>query len=358
MRDFGTIRRLPSGRWQAYYWHEGSRHNAPGTFSLKVEASDWLAGARADINRGEWLDPAHGRRRLKDFAEANVKARTLAPNTRRQYRWLLDSYIIPELGSTPLADLTPTMVRDWHAAIPHKTTAAKAYRLLASLMNVAVTDQVILRSPCRVEGAGAENAPKRPTATPTKIAVLADAMPARTRLAVLLAHWCQMRKSEILEADTADVDLTELTVTIRRAKTPAGMRTLAIPAFILPELREHIKNHADPDGPLFTGRRGGRLAASILDRGWRAARESVGRPDLHLHDLRHSGLTLAATSGATIVELMYRAGHASPAAALRYQHATKERDRALADALSQQGKRARSAHGAKKSVRSSRQKTV
>ncbi len=30
---------------------------------------------------------------------------------------------------------------------------------------------------------------------------------------------------------------------------------------------------------------------------------------------------------------MHRAGHASPAAALRYQHATKDRDRALADAL-------------------------
>ena len=30
---------------------------------------------------------------------------------------------------------------------------------------------------------------------------------------------------------------------------------------------------------------------------------------------------------------MHRAGHASPAAALRYQHATEDRDRALADAL-------------------------
>jgi hypothetical protein len=32
---------------------------------------------------------------------------------------------------------------------------------------------------------------------------------------------------------------------------------------------------------------------------------------------------------------MHRAGHASPNAALRYQHATKDRDRVLAEALAE-----------------------
>ncbi len=66
---------------------------------------------------------------------------------------------------------------------------------------------------------------------------------------------------------------------------------------------------------------------------WSRARLSIGRPDLHLHDLRHSGLTWSAATGATTAELMHRGGHASAAAALRYQHATADRDRALADAL-------------------------
>jgi hypothetical protein len=59
----------------------------------------------------------------------------------------------------------------------------------------------------------------------------------------------------------------------------------------------------------------------------------AGRPDLHLHDLRHSGLTWAAATGASTAELMRRGGHANPRAALRYQHATADRDKALADAL-------------------------
>ena len=66
---------------------------------------------------------------------------------------------------------------------------------------------------------------------------------------------------------------------------------------------------------------------------WGAARAKVGRRDLRLHDLRHSGLTWSAATGATVAELMHRAGHASPGAALRYQHATEDRDRVLADAL-------------------------
>ena len=44
-------------------------------------------------------------------------------------------------------------------------------------------------------------------------------------------------------------------------------------------------------------------------------------------------MTLAAATGASTKELMRRAGHASPAAALRYQHATEDRDKAIADAF-------------------------
>jgi len=72
-------------------------------------------------------------------------------------------------------------------------------------------------------------------------------------------------------------------------------------------------------------------AASVLPV-WR--RSWLGRYRLN-HNLRHSGLTWAAATGASVAELMRRGGHASPAAALRYQHATEDRDRALADALAE-----------------------
>jgi len=47
----------------------------------------------------------------------------------------------------------------------------------------------------------------------------------------------------------------------------------------------------------------------------------------------HTANTLAAATGASTRELMHRMGHASSAPALRYQHATRDRDQAIAKAL-------------------------
>lgn len=54
---------------------------------------------------------------------------------------------------------------------------------------------------------------------------------------------------------------------------------------------------------------------------------------LHFHDLRGSGATWAAVAGATLPELMHRLGHSTHTASLRYQHATNERHREVADRL-------------------------
>ena len=86
--------------------------------------------------------------------------------------------------------------------------------------------------------------------------------------------------------------------------------------------------------PLFPGAAGKPIAPRTLDRVWTEAREAAGLPALRLHDLRHSGLTWTAQTGASVAEPMYRAGHSSPATAMRYQHATQARDSALAKELS------------------------
>ena len=57
---------------------------------------------------------------------------------------------------------------------------------------------------------------------------------------------------------------------------------------------------------------------------------------LHFHDLRHSGNTLAAQTGASTRDLMARMGHDSMNAAIIYQHATRRADRAIANALDDQ----------------------
>ncbi|MGI5524758.1 tyrosine-type recombinase/integrase [Micromonospora sp. CA-259024] len=65
----------------------------------------------------------------------------------------------------------------------------------------------------------------------------------------------------------------------------------------------------------------------------KAAVEQIGQPHLHFHDLRHTGNTRAARTRASTRGLMARMGHDSSQAALIYQHATAEADRAIAQAL-------------------------
>ena len=126
-------------------------------------------------------------------------------------------------------------------------------------------------------------------------------------------------------------------------KTAAGLRRVAIPPHVLPEIERHLRRYVGSgrDSPLFIGPKGGVLYRGVFARSWRRARTAVGVEHLHFHDLRHTGNTLAATAGASMKELMIRMGHANPRAALIYQHATAERDKAIAEALSELAGRSR-----------------
>jgi integrase len=271
----------------------------------------------------------------------------LAVRTVELYRWLLSRHITPTLGDVPLDGITPSAVRMWHAGIAreHPTTAAKSYRLLSSIMRTAVTDELVAKSPCQVRGAAVERAPERPIATMAEVDALAAAMPERLRIAVLLAAWCQLRRSEVRGLRRKDIDVAAGTLSVaetrtttmagatvvKAPKTRAGRRTVAVPAPTLAVLVAHLE--------AFTGPEEDAVVVDVTDRvlgsAWSRARLAAKRPDLHFHDLRHSGLTWSAATGASVAELMRRAGHASQAAALRYQHATDARDRVLADALAQ-----------------------
>jgi integrase len=353
-RHFGSVRKLPSGRWQVSYWHEGQRHVAPHTFGTKGDAHSYLAGVEADVVRGGWLDPSLGQVTLVTWSERWLSGRTdLRPATRAKYRHMLDRHVLPVLGKYELSKLRPSSVRDWYMDMrkQYATTADDAYRMLRAILTTAVTDQMIARNPCQVKGAGQARSVERPVASVAELAAAVDATPECHRLALLLPAWCQLRRGEVLGLQRRDVDLLHGRIRVERAvvrpmvgevvvgppKTKAGQRSIAVPSNVLPVLKTHLDRFVgpEPDAWLFTSSNGGPMVPSTVNRVWQRARQAIGRPDLHYHDLRHSGLTWSAASGASVAELMRRGGHANPTAALRYQHATEDRDRVIADALAE-----------------------
>lgn len=114
---------------------------------------------------------------------------------------------------------------------------------------------------------------------------------------------------------------------------------------VLADLRDHLErfSEAGPDGLVFIGPKGGRLQRRNFHRLWNKALTDakVEDEDVHFHDLRHTGNALAAATGASTKELMARMGHSSIRAALIYQHASRSRDKQIADAISQNVQQAR-----------------
>lgn len=355
VRGTGAARQLASGRWQARYCGpDGMLRPAPQTFDTKLDADAWLKTQARDVVRGQWAEPKRqaGVTTLKPYADSWLAGRELKPRTQALYRDLLDALILPPLGTTRMDRLSPTSVRNWYAALDQGTPTrrAHAYSLLRSIMTTAVQEDVVPVNPCRIRGAGSSRKQHdTKVASLTELEAIVAAMPERLQAMVLLAAWCGLRFGELAELRRGDVDLEAGVLRVQRAvtrapgqlwvgdpKSDAGRRPVAIPPHLVPLLEEHLGKYmgAEPGALLFPARHGGHLAPTTLHKSWSKAREKAGRADLHFHDLRHTGATLAAATGATLAELMARLGHSTPAAAMRYQHATADRDRAIAEALS------------------------
>jgi integrase len=339
----------------------------------------------------------------------------LRPRTVDLYRWLLAKHIAPYLGNIPLGKLSTPMIREWRALLLDNgisvSVAAKAYRLLrAVLMTAADEDKILARNPCRIRGAGDEDAAERPVLTVTQVFELAELVGRRpvgnvrqlsagsyrlrfgrdgimrtlpsvfaTRAQaedelwiladdgradiicdrrymalVLLATFASLRWGEVTALRRSDLDLAAATIRIRAAfverspgeillgppKSRAGRRIVGIPHAIIPVLSEHLAAYArpEPTALAFPGAKGGPIRRGSFNRmsGWPRAASAIGAPRLHFHDLRHTGNTFAAVSGARLRDMMARMGHDSERAALIYQHESLGADHAIAEAIDRQ----------------------
>jgi integrase len=359
-RQIGGVDQLPSGRWRVRLADPaGDRRVSIGTHKTKAEAEIAFAKALSNQQRGAWVAPDKGRVTLDDYAwnwlatRLTLRGDHLRPKTRELYEGFLRLHILPTLGQLTLAKLTTIGIRAWHAELlangPGASSVAKCYRLLRTILTTAVEDGLIAINPCSIKGAGIEPANERPLPTLADVYALADTVPPQLRAFVLLAAFGGLRRGELLALTRRDIDLLHRTVDVQLQrqetkgghhlvgppKTEAGRRTLVLPATLIPELDHHLRHWAasDPDGILFPGERGGPLRLCVWQREWTRARRDLGLGIVHLHDLRHVAGTMAAATGASTKELMHRLGHASPRAALRYQHATAERDEAIADGI-------------------------
>lgn len=336
------------------------------TFPTEKEAKAWGTLMEADKLRGALPENlTAGRVTFEEWARDWMATRDIRATTRKGYGVLLRNWILPTFGEVALAKITPAMVRRWHTAALAKATrngtgylnVPKAYRLLRAVLATAEADGKIGRNPCNIRGAGVEPVKERRFYDLGDLHDLADEL-GRTaphlRAFVVTAGLGALRRGELLGLERRDVDLLHGTIRVERQvtstlsggsrvitepKTAAGTRTVHMDPVLAEELAAHLDQFTGPasDSPVFVGDLGGPLSLPTLYKHLHAARDALGWPDtFHLHDLRHLAGTTYAGLGATTKELMAHGGWASPAAALRYQHAAQRRAEHLAERMGEE----------------------
>ena len=371
-RGFGAIRKLPSGRFQAkYLGPNNTYHVAPVTYEFKADAEAYLSTIQADLVRQTWKAPVKAEQTLATYGAKWIAQRPLKDTSRIRYLEDWNNHIAPRLGDYGLDQITPEIMRRWYSELgadlaaklsarskistatrqDGTSTVARSYRILRAVMNTAVEDGLIASSPCRIKNGGTYRNAERPTLTVTEVDQLAASVSNRYKALVLALAWTGIRLGEASELRRRDLDFAHGTIRIDRAaypspdggyfvdtpKSKAGHRTIAIPSFLASEIHEHLGNYvADTTSealvfPTRTGDCSYGAAQSAITKALRA----MGRNDIRVHDLRHTGQFLAAQSGATLADLMARLGHSSVNAAMKYAHAAGDHGRHVADRMDQ-----------------------
>ena len=260
-RHFGSVRKLPSGRWQASYWHDGRRHAATETFRAKGDALAWLATKEADIVRGTWVAPPTGKVTFGEYSLSWLQRQGhLRPAHRELYEFLLRKHIEPTFGGRPLTAIAYSEVVAWYRGLGARVRGRhpSVSGCCVQRMPAAVADgcscqvsrrhQGCLREDHVEEQADPDAGRGGRRAGRGRGPSLSGHDRARRRLRVFaLGSWrlcgvivstCCTRRWRVAET------ITELVGGERfagRPKTESGRRTVAIPSSIVPIVSAHLE---------------------------------------------------------------------------------------------------------------------
>ena len=353
-RQFGSLRKLPSGRWQASYWHLGIRHIAPVTFAFKADANVYLSSVETEVRRGLWIDPQGATVLFSDWAEQwQATTVDLRPSSRVRDLGYLERYLHPQFGTMALGDIRYMTVRTWISELSTSglapSTVTKAGQLMSKIMRSAVQAGLVTSSPCDgVKMPRIERIEMR-FLTTSEVDRLAEAMDPRYQAVVLLAAYGGLRAGELFGLRAKRVDVLRRQVAIAETvvdvgghlhfgppKTRAGHRSVPLPRVASEPLGEHPATFArTPEDLVFTAPEGGPVSLNVWRRRfWVPATKAAVLGHLRPHDLRHTAVALWIAAGAHPKEVAVRAGHTSVSFTLdRYGHLFPGSEEVLNDSL-------------------------
>jgi integrase len=354
-------------KWEASYRDADGKERTK-LFARRAEADGWLASEKAKIARGEWVDPRSGQTTYKDwcetyFAGANKRATTLARD-----QTVNEKHFLPTLGNRRLASIRPLDVQKVVAAMTAELaprTVRTNYGVLRAIMNAAVANDLIARSPCRNV--------RLPEIRDVRVRVnfsdvgelhrLADEMKAEYRPAVYLGA-LGLRQAEVFGLRVGAIDFARGTLTVAETlnevngnfvtgtgKTRNSIRTFEVPVSVLDLLGRHLREHdrLDSHSLVIQAPNGGPLrATNFRNRVWIPACIAAGLgkvveeettkkkryTGLTFHRLRHFAIQSMRDAGVPLEVASRRVGHSTiRVTADVYDSVSASSDRAAASKL-------------------------
>jgi integrase len=345
------------------------------TFRTHTEARKHQAAEIARMNRGEWIDQRLARTPFGEVAELWARSNPgKRPSAVARDEVTMRKHLAPTLGGVPISAIKPSdiqsLVNEW-ARVRAPRTVKRDYGVLRAILNFAVENDYIARTPCRGIKLPQPTDQARHVVTADELAALADAMGEQGPMACVGAV-LGLRWGEVAGLRVGQVDFLRSTVTISEQvtrgpkgesvlgppKSEAGRRTLTMPAVLKEMLSAHLAvrglTGADADEFVFAAPEGGHWSYSNWrHRVWVPAVVAAGlgrwveRADkkqpkkkvkafegLGFHDLRRANASGLVADGVDIKTAGTRLGHSDPRLTLAvYAQAMREPDVKAAEAM-------------------------
>ena len=345
---FGSIRRLPSGRYQARYTYKSYPVKAPLTFESKRAAEDWLTLQKAAILTGdlELNKIAYKESRgAKDVPLQNLadkwlkrKEKTVRYSSYKQFKtW--HKRVTSHFAGKTVRQIDSEVVRHWAEECSQKVSRGVVFQYVTTLkgiLDLAMDEGIISENPAKPNLIPKSRVRARTgyTLEEGELEKLIAASAESFRLAIYLGAVLGLRRGEIIGLKTSDLsdgvlrvrrswgEVSEGVFDYKPTKTEGSNRDVPVPNWLVKKWNDHVSKFAVGQ-VMFVSGCGNHLTESAFHDRWNKAKKSAGvNPKLHFHDLRGYAATEFVKKGATEREVMALLGHTSTQVSISYQKAT------------------------------------
>lgn len=321
------------------------------TGKTQREVRERMAAAVAAVDAKEYRDPS--KMRVKEWMEvwSSSYLVDIKPLTIKAYKAAINNYIIPHLGNCKLDELHPHIIQEFYNSIGEKLSS-KTIRNIHGVLHKAL-QQAVKNGTIRVNPADACTTPKvvRPEINPLtsdEISELLNALRGDPyEIPLTVALFTGMREGEIIGLQWSCIDLDAGVITIKQQMqsvdgspqiitTKNGKPRTIVPAkFVMQLLKKQKSIQAQKQlyagqywintGFVFTNDDGTHIRRATMIRHFKAAATAIGKPELRVHDLRHTYAVVSLQAGDDIKTVQENLGHATAAFTLDvYGHVTDE----------------------------------